>query len=218
MSDIEEIREAVDEAKAPGTFNILSVLKGRGYPKTSIQIYLDESAIYEISEVREKLEELDKKVAKGKGTEKYKTLSEELFMQEELLKDKISGSAYTVHIVGVTEGKREELYRQSVKKYPIEFVADNSMSSLLSGSSKKEEKESPERDSLFTDFVWQEHISRIVDVDGNEQVDFPYSTVREMRNTFPLNATIAINEAIEKLRTATALFTMETGEDFLAKP
>jgi hypothetical protein len=39
-----------------------------------------------------------------------------------------------------------------------------------------------------------------------------------MRESFPLNAMVRINEAIEKLRAATAIFTIETGEDFLAKP
>jgi len=39
-----------------------------------------------------------------------------------------------------------------------------------------------------------------------------------MRESFPLNAMVKINEAIEKLRASTAVFTMETGEDFLAKP
>jgi hypothetical protein len=218
LSDEQEIRDAVDAAKARGTFNIIDVLQGRGYPKTSVEVYLNETAIYKISEIREELEALDKKVSTKKETEKDKALREELISQEALTMQEIIDSGYTVELMGIPEGKREELYRSAVKKYPIEYLAEKNMSSILTGNSSKEEKESPERDALFTDFLWQEHLQKIIDKDENEQAEFSYVAVREMRNSFPLNAIIAINGAIEKLRTSTAVFTMETGEDFLAKP
>jgi hypothetical protein len=105
-----------------------------------------------------------------------------------------------------------------VKKYPIEYQSQSGISSLIGVESNKIEKNSPERDSLFTDYLWQGHIQKIVNPDGDEQADFAYSTIRTMRESFPLNAMVRINEAIEKLRAATAIFTIETGEDFLAKP
>ena len=59
MSNEEDIREAVDAAKAPGSFNIIDVLQDRNYPQTETVIHLDEHAAYEASVVTEKIEELD---------------------------------------------------------------------------------------------------------------------------------------------------------------
>jgi len=218
LSDEQEIRDAVDAIKAPGTFNIIQVLQGRGYPEAQVEIYLNESAIYEMSLAKESLDNLDQTVGTKGETDRKKKLRESIMSDLESAKEKVSASLYTVHLMGISEGKREEMYRLATKKYPVEYETDNGLSGLLSGESKREEKDSPERDTLFTDFLWQEHIKKIVNPDGDEQVDFSYATIREMRNTFPLSATIKINEAIGKLRTSTAVFTMETGEDFLAKP
>ena len=205
----EEILESVETAKAPGTFNIVQVLQERGYPMAEIDIYMDEAAMYELSTIAEQLEEL---------TEKQKVQREELTIKRNETYATLLASKYVVHLMGISEGKREEFYRQAVKKYPVEYQSQSGISSLIGVESSKTEKNSPERDSLFTDYLWQGHIQKIVNPDGDEQTDFAYSTIRTMRESFPLNAMVRINEAIEKLRASTAIFTIETGEDFLAKP
>lgn len=217
MSDESEIREAVDTAKAPGTFNIISVLQERAYPRLTVDIYMDEEAIFEMSVMQEKLKELDKRVARKAETEKQKAEREEIMSEIDSIGDKLDKSKYVVHLMGISEGRREELYRTTLKKYPIEYV-QSPISGLLGAESNRTIKESPERDNLFTDYLWQSHIEKIVNPDGDEQTEFPYSTVRTMRDSFPINAIVRINDGIEKLRLATAMFTMETGEDFLAKP
>lgn len=213
MSAEDNIREIVDEAKAPGRFNIVDVLKGRGYPQTSVQIILDEALAFEASSLKKRFDEVDGK----KLNEKQIAEREQLSIELEDMRERLSKSAYTVHLMGISEGRREEIYRDAVKKYPIEYETVNPLEGLL-GQVKKVEKESPERDSLFTDFLWLEHIKKIVDSEGNEQTDFTYSTIRTMRESFPLSAILRVNEAIESLRTSTAVFMMETAEDFLAKP
>jgi hypothetical protein len=218
MSNQEEIIESVQAAKAPGTFNIVQVLQDRGYPKSTVEIYMDEAAMYEMATFAEELQELDNLVAKKSETEKQKALREELLAKRNNSYEKLVASRYFVHLTGISEGKREEFYKQAVKKYPVEYQAQSGISSLLGTDSTKTEKDSPDRDALFTDFLWQGHIEKIVNPDGDEQTEFGYSTIRTMRESFPLNAMVKINEAIEKLRAATAIFTLETGEDFLAKP
>lgn len=205
----EEILESVETAKAPGTFNIVQVLQERGYPMAEIDIYMDEAAMYELSTIAEQLEEL---------TEKQKVQREELTIKRNETYATLLASKYVVHLMGISEGKREEFYRQAVKKYPVEYQAQSGISSLIGVESSKTEKNSPERDALFTDYLWQGHIKKIVNPDGDEQTEFTYSTIRTMRESFPLNAMVRVNEAIEKLRASTAIFTIETGEDFLAKP
>jgi len=218
MSDEQDIMESAEAAKAPGVFNIVQVLQDRGYPKSTVEIYMDEAAMYEMATFAEELQELDNLVAKKSETEKQKALREELLAKRNNSYEKLVASRYFVHLTGISEGKREEFYKQAVKKYPVEYQAQSGISSLLGTDSTKTEKDSPDRDALFTDFLWQGHIEKIVNPDGDEQTEFGYSTIRTMRESFPLNAMVKINEAIEKLRAATAIFTLETGEDFLAKP
>lgn len=218
MSDEQEIREAVDEAKAPGVFNIVELLQGRGYPTQTVEIYLNESAIYNLASEREKLEELIKSLGKRSEKESEKNEREKIESAIDEAQEDILTSKVFVFLQGVTEGKRDEIYRQATKKYPVEYEAPNPMSGLLGKQSERIEKESADRDQLFTDLLWQAYIAKVVNADGDEQSEFAYSTIRTMRDSLPLNAMVKINEAIDKLRSSTALFDLETTEDFLAKP
>lgn len=218
MSEETEIREMVDEAKQPKTFNIISVLQERSYPKDSVEIVLDEDNSYKASVVKSKLEELDKKIASKNPTAQQKERRDELIAELDELIEKIEKSKYVFHIKGISEGKREKLIQEATKKYPVEYEKSAEISALLGGSAEPKEKPSPERDQLFTDFLWQNQIEKIVDPDGNEQTNLSYSDVRALRDNLPLSSSAKINRSIEKIRTATALFMMETGEDFLAKP
>jgi ElaB/YqjD/DUF883 family membrane-anchored ribosome-binding protein len=218
LSDEQEIREAVDEAKAPGVFNIVELLQGRGYPTQTVEIYLNESAIYNLASEREKLEELIKSLGKRSEKESEKNEREKIESAIHEAQEDILASKVFVFLQGVTEGKRDEIYRQATKKYPVEYEAPNPMSGLLGKQSERIEKESADRDQLFTDLLWQAYIAKVVNADGDEQSEFAYSTIRTMRDSLPLNAMVKINEAIDKLRSSTALFDLETTEDFLAKP
>lgn len=212
MSIEEEVRESVDKAKAPGTFKILDVLKDRGYPTAEITVHVDEQAAYRVVAIKEILSKIDSKRSKSSSpaeAEEAKLL-EKLEEQMEL----VNKSAYTFHLQGISEGKREELFNRVKIKYPIEY---EQQIDITNGGVKKVEKESPERDSLFTDLLWEQHIKKIVDSEGNEQVGVSYTDVREMRNNMPIAAIAKINEGIEKLRISTAVFMMEVDEDFLAK-
>ena len=213
MSDEEEIREAVDKAKAPNKFNIVDVLNNRAYPEDVVSVVLDEALAYEAAMIKDRIEELSAELSNNKDSE-----LEDLISKRDELSKKLSESSYKIHIKGISEGQREESYNEARKKYPVEYENSNNISDLLSSNSPKAEKESPQRDTLFTDYLWQKHIVKIVNPDGDEQEKLAFNTVRAMRDSFPLSATMKINEAIEKLRTSTAIFMMETGEDFLAKP
>ena len=213
MSDEEDIREAVDNAKAPNKFNIVDVLNNRAYPEAVVSVVLDEALAYEAAMVKDRIEELTTEVSEDNNSE-----IEDLVAKLDELSKQLSESSYKIHIKGISEGQREESYNEARKKYPVEYENSNNISDLLSGNGARVEKESPQRDTLFTDYLWQKHIVKIVNPDGDEQEQLAFNTVRAMRDSFPLSATMKINEAIEKLRTATAVFMMETGEDFLAKP
>lgn len=214
MSDIEEIRESVDKAKEPGTFSIAAVLKDRAYPKMEVSVSMDEQSAYEASVIKEKLDNLDRSWAKAKKPDNVVKEEEELLAQHEELMAKIKQSSFVFHLEGISEGKRNELLGTARKKYPVEYEQDVD---FTTGKMEKVEKDSPERDSLYTDLLWEAHIKKIVNADGDEQVGVSYTDVRAMRDNMPISAIGRINECIEKLRVATAVFMMEADEDFLAK-
>jgi len=218
MSAEEEIRESVDEAKDRKNFNILNVLAERAYPKTTVVIYLDEQSAYDASGIKEELDALTEKIGKKNPSAEQKDKIEKLTEELDTLSDKIKQSGYTFHIRGISEGKREELFNESKKKYPIEYEKPNELAALTGQRVERVEKESPERDQLFTDLLWRDHIQMVEDPEGNIQDTFTYSDIKTLRSALPLSALAKINQAIEKIRTATAVFMMETGEDFLAKP
>ena len=215
MSDEQEILESVQAAKAPGTFSIIDVLQERSYPETKTVIHLDEQAAYQASLVGEEIEELDKKIGKSAPSAAQSKKLEELTEKKQELVEKLQASSYTFHLMGINEGKRESLFSEARKKYPIQYTQTPE---LATGKMIKEEKESPERDDFFTTLLWQNHIVKIVDPKGNEQSGLSFTEIREMRNIMPIAATSKINQAIEKMRVASAVFMFETNEDFLAKP
>lgn len=214
MSDEQEILESVEKAKAPGTFKILDVISGRGYPEQEVTIYINEGIAYQASLVKEQLEELDTKPNSSVNEKKR----DELIAKQEELLDELAKSAFTFHLRGISEGRREEIYNQARKKYPIEYEKPSDISLLTGQKQERIEKESPERDALFTQLLWAECIYKITDPDGNEQIGLTYSEVKELRNLMPLASTAAINNAIEKLRVSSAIFMSQVSEDFLAKP
>ena len=214
MSDMEEIREAVDEAKKPGTFKIVDVLKERAYPKMQVHVSVDEDSAYRANGLQEQIDKLDIDIAKGKDSKDLIKKQEELSAQKEELLAKINESSFTFHLTGIPEGKRESLYKKAVSKYPIEYDKDID---LTSGKMEKIERQSPDRDALYTDFLWEASIEKIVNGDGDEQVGVSYTDVRAMRDNMPVSAIARINDYIEKLRVSTAVFMMEVDEDFLAK-
>jgi hypothetical protein len=211
----EEIRASVDAAKAKGTFKITDVLAERGYPRDKVVIMMDEDAAYEASKIKENIEALDVKIAKDSSNAELIKQMEELSEKREIYLKRLSDSTFTFHLRGISEGQREEIYKKSVAKYPIQYDRDQD---ILRGETKITEKESPERDALFTDYLWLACIESISDPNGNEQRDITYTDVRAMRSSLPMAAMAKINQALEKLRVSTAVFMVETGEDFLAKP
>tara|TARA_R110000822_G_scaffold839_2_gene3676 strand:- start:580 stop:1227 length:648 start_codon:yes stop_codon:yes gene_type:complete len=215
LSEQDDIIESVVAAKARGTFKIIELLADRGYPKQDVVIYMNEDAAYQASVINEKLEDIDSKMVAGKSNTELEKVRDELIAEQEMQMDNIRNSAITIHLVGISEGKREEIYNKSKKKYPIEYEKNQD---ILRGETKITEKDSPERDSLFTDYIWLEYIDSITDSEGNTEDGLRYDDVRTMRNMLPLAAIAAINQGIEKLRVSTAVFLANTGEDFLAKP
>ena len=218
MSAEEEIIETVKKAKKPGTFKIIDVLQERAFPTEQVEVYLDEGVAYHAARMDEALKELEKQIDKmPELSDELKELAKErddLLDEKQKLIEEIGGSQFVFHLTGISEGKREDLYELCLKEYPMQYETERNP---FTGQSEKKEIESTERDRYFTGLLWQACITKIVDPNGDEQDGITYDEAAELRRSLPLTASSKINNAIEKLRTATAVFLMTVNEDFLAK-
>ena len=215
MSDA-TVEELVEEAQKPGTFNIVNVLKGRAYPSDIVPVYLEEQAAYDAAEITERIAEINEEDATS-GFQLSKELKKELeeltAKREELVK-KIDANKYLVKITGISEGKREELLKRAISKFPLEY---DEVKNPITAEVVKNEIPSQERNDLFTELLWLEHITSITAPDESVQESFTLEDISQIRSNLPISATGAITEAIEKIRVSTAVFLMKVDEDFLAK-
>ena len=112
MSDIEEI---VNEAKKPGKFNIVDVVKDRGYPKDEINVFIDENVAFRIAEINEAINSISNKMDSAGAADK-KTLDKLLKQHEEILNtrqkllDEMGEAKYVFHLTGISEGSRQDLF------------------------------------------------------------------------------------------------------------
>lgn len=199
-----EVNELVAEATKPGKFNLLEVIKDRAYPTETVNVYLDEETAYHASVVKEKLDSTDVK------SKDYQMLERDL----DTLVAKLEESKYVFSIIGISEGKREELYEESIKVFPVEYKEDKNP---FTGEVTRNELESKERDRLFTNMLWAAHISQVTAPNGDIQGVMSTAEVTQLRDALPLAAVGTINQAIDKIRAATAVFMFTVDEDFLAK-
>lgn len=215
MSD-KDVIELVEEAKKPGVFNIINAIQDRAYPSDSVVVYLDEQTAYEASDVQDKIVELDKRMD-GIDPVLFGGLDKELAelkKQRDVLVEKLESKKYTFIIRGISEGQREDLLEEASERFPIEYEENKNP---FSGEVNKKEIENSKRDRFFTNLLWVEHITKIVDAEGNEQTGISLEDVEVLRRSLPLAAIGNITGAIEKLRIATATFMFAVDEDFLAK-
>ena len=203
MSD-EEIVQLAEEAKKPGKFNIMNVIKDRAFPSQDINVYLDEETAYKASDANEKLKRIDP------ADKEYAAAEEEL----KSLLAKLEESKYVFTIEGISESKREEISKLAAGKFPIEYREEKN---IYTGETKREEIQNDERDNLFTAMLWSAHIRKIVSPTGDIQDHLSAEECNELRGALPIASSALVNQGIEKIRAASAVFMMTVDEDFLAK-
>lgn len=215
MSDVEDM---VAEAKKPGVFSIVNTVKGRGYPKSTVDVYISEDIAHKAAQVEEMLGEIQNQMdSKSTSPNELKSLSkhhEKLIEQKEALLQEISNDKYVFHITGIPEGERDSIEKKAYQKYPAKYDNDRNP---FTGESTKKEINDPDRQRFFTVLLWAAHIEKVVNPNGDEQKGITPEEAQELRNHLPVASISKITEAIEKIRAATAVFMMSVNEDFLAK-
>ncbi len=214
MEDIiGEAQKLSADAQAKGTFNIVNVLLDRGYPTRKLVVCINEQAAYDYTVLRDEIDALEGAVTAGNAD--AVALQEELVERQGGLVKLMQDSAYTFHLMGFSEGLRNDIIDEAEKKFPVEFKENRD---ILGNVTDTERVPSPARDAMVTDRFWHEAIRKIVSPDGAVQENITVADVSAMRKILPLSAVTKINEAVEQLRIATSLFLLEVNEDFLAKP
>jgi len=215
MSDIEEI---VEEAKKPGKFNIVDVVKDRGYPKDEVNVFIDENVAFRVAEINEAIDKIGKQMDRAgvdkKTLDKFLGERDSILDAREKLLDEMRDDKYVFHLTGISEGARQDLFDIAVKKYPIKKTT---VMNQVTGEFEEQEVENVERDRYFTSLLWEAGIYKVVSPDGSEQDGITFEEAAELRRILPLASLTTITEALEKMRAATAIFMMTVNEDFLAK-
>lgn len=216
MSDIEEI---IEEAKRPGVFNIIDAVKDRAFPKISVDIYLDESVAFIISQLDELLQKtassMDKnKILSKKDVDGITKKRDEIIDRKDKLIEEMGGAKYVFHFKGISEGKRQDIYDKTVEKFPIKY---DKTRNPYTGKLEKEEIDEVDRDRYFSDLLWEAYVVGIDSPDGESQNGITLEEATELRRSLPAASVAKISETIEKLRIASAAFMMSVNEDFLAK-
>lgn len=103
MTDVPAIVEA---AKAKGTFSVLEVAQGRGYPQDIVTVYTDHVSAYEIHL-------LEKQIADEKDDERVNELDARI----NELKQKVKASALTFHLRGISPRDIKAIQKAARKEF-----------------------------------------------------------------------------------------------------
>lgn len=212
MSDVnDEVKEMVEEVTSPKSFNVIDAISNRSYPHTTVNVFLNEELAYEASVLEDEIDDLQPRAVNDESAAAKLDVLEK---KRDAIVAELEASCLVFHVYGISEGDREDIYNIAVKDFPVEYEESKNP---YTGESVKNEIDNVERDRLFTTLLWQAQIRKIVASDGAEQSDMTKDDVEKLRRQLPIAALGSINQAIEKVRIATASFMLKVNQDFLAK-
>ena len=220
MSDA-NIEELVETATAKGKFSFASALKGRSYPTDTVVVWLDEEAAYPILRLDGEIAQLKARVSllpddedKAKVAKAYEKQIAELEKELKAVSESLKASRYTFTVRGIDPGTQDDLLAKAVAEYPYEY---DEYRNEITGQRIREEKASAERDRYYTNLLWQAHIIKIEDAEGNEDFMPDLETIAATRRIVPRAGYSAIAEVIDKVDMAVNWFAAVVDEGFLAK-
>lgn len=182
MSDVTGIIEA---ATAKGTFSVLDVAKGRGYPQDTVDIYMDHDAAYEAHKIELQIaDETDEEIVNLKD------------QARKILRDRVLASKLTFHMRGVNSGTVEGLQKEAKKKFP-------------------EEDDREVRNEWVNDSYLAAHIIKVVDAEGNEDGHkWTAEEAQQLRAYLPAESFLKLRIKQEELTFAAMYFDETVNADF----
>lgn len=182
----------VNEAQKKGKFNLISAIKERAYPETTVDLFIDANSAFELEQLLEELGSMD---ATTKVYEELSTKADDL--AKEILDSKI-----TLYMRGVGQGEVERVTEEANKIYP----------------DVKEGGEDPGWIKYYLSALIASNIYKVVDNNGNEdETKFTADDVMELRSVLPIDSWEVLIETMQKLTLATSYFEKVTEAGFLPK-
>lgn len=188
------------DAPNPATFDIADLFNGKAYPKTSVDVWMDEDAAYQIYKnaqaVRDALQRDEQ--------EKFAELEAK---HNELIK-RAEPSRVTFNLTGVSRDDRQAALDKVLDTHPMEY-------NFLGQA-----KPNPKADEMHANLRWALHTESIVRADGATIVAPTPEQIKFFRGKAPDSALRAIEEAINEFTDGAAsgfdTIAQETG--FLSQP
>lgn len=197
MSDekiLEETLELVKEARKPGKFNLVDVIKDRAFPEREVDVYTNADAAFKLVELDEQM-----KAIVGIDQEKYDALEEEAqVLAEELQKSKLS-----FLMRGVGQGVIEEVTEKANTLYNNPDAEDHDSEGWF---------------RFYVTALIASNVVRVTDAEGNvDERQFTVDEMMEIRNNIPADAWAVLVNTMQKLTLASGYFKGLTDAGFLPK-
>lgn len=192
QNSVDEVVSLVEEAQKRGRFNLAQVVKGRGYPEKTIEVYTDAKVAYDIYELNEKLQRL----SNSGFDEEYAVLEKEMQgLGDQLLKSKL-----TFHMRGISQEGIDALTNDAGRKFP------------------DKEESAIEWHKYYICALVAANIYKVEDADGNiDERIFTVDDVMELYENLPAEAWSSLVRTMEQLTLATGIFKGITDAGFLQK-
>lgn len=187
----DNIVDLAQEAQKRGRFVLADVVKGRGFPEKSVDIYLDANSAYELEQVNDEMKSVTDPEAYAKLEARAAELTE-----------KIVNSRLTFHMRGVSQRSVEYVTEQADKLYPDD--ADGN--------------ENPDWIKYYLCALVAKNIVKVTDPEGNEDSkEFTAEEIMDLRGSLPIDAWQTLIDTMQKLTLAGSYFEAVTDAGFLPK-
>lgn len=189
MSD--NIVDLANEAQKRGKFSLADAIKGRAFPESSVDVYIDAASAFEFAEVKEAAEKLEANSPEHDAA----------LLKMEELSAKIKDSRITFYMRGVGQGKVEEITKKADELYPQSENGDN-----------------PEWIKYYLCALVAANITKVADQEGNEDSsEFTVDDVIQLRDVMPIDSWELLIDTMQKLTLASSYFDAVTDAGFLPK-
>lgn len=189
MSD--NIVDLANEAQKRGKFSLADAIKGRAFPETSVDVYIDAASAYEFAELKDEAAKLEANSPEHDAA----------LLKMEELSNKIKDSRLTFYMRGVGQGTVEEITKKADELHPQQDGKDNT-----------------EWVKYYLCALIAANITKVTDQDGNEDTStFTVKDVIELRDVMPIDSWELLIDTMQKLTLASSYFDAVTDAGFLPK-
>lgn len=199
----EHAKTLAENAAKRETFSFVDAVNDRAYPETDVAVLLNERGAQRIVEIRKELEALDFDIAREKNAAVQDGFSKEkdkLVEELDALVTQLRAETYTVKVRGISTERVEELQKQALEAFPIEY---DESTSPITGATVKTEIPNDKRGRYFTTLVRHAHIVSITAPDGAVAEDMGIEQLGDTWAKLPIAARDRIDQAINDCTLAT---------------